>query len=172
MLTLKKPLLRITRGQSQYPLRAIDRDRFLIGAGSSCHLLLTHEQIPMIFAIVTPAEEGCHIEALHPVPKMLVNGQQQRSATLLSGDCLTIGPYEFEFLLQETQHALRTVAEDSEPLPKPTVEFRTVISDVPEKVQDLSAEDLVDRIARELELLEELGDYDDPPMTQTPRKTA
>ena len=73
MLTLKKPLLRITRGQSQFPLRAIDQKRFLIGAGSSCHLLLTHAKIPMIFALVQPTDDGCTIEAYHPVPPMLVN---------------------------------------------------------------------------------------------------
>ncbi len=176
MLTLKKPLLRITRGQSQFPLRAIDQKRFLIGAGSSCHLLLTHAKIPMIFALVQPTDEGCTIEAYHPVPPMLVNGEKKRTAELLSGDQLTIGPYEFEFLVQETEHTLRAVdgetvdevkAEEAE-----QPEFNSIIPDVPSRLTELSAEELVDRIARELNLIEELGDYDDPPMSQTPRKTA
>ncbi len=171
------PLLRIVRGKSQYPLRSIDREAFLIGAGSNCQIQLSAGEIPMNCAVLRPQGAECLIESLHPEPGMYVNGTLLRSARLQNGDHVAIGPYEFEFLSQQIleepdciplQSASPVIAERPFPL---------LIPQVPPNLSALSAEELVDRIERELELLELLGEFNDPPQEfymadEVPRKSA
>lgn len=171
------PLLRIVRGKSQYPLRSIDREAFLIGAGSNCQIQLSAGEIPMNCAVLRPQGAECLIESLHSEPAMYVNGSRLRSARLQSGDRVVIGPYEFEFLAQQ-------ISEEPACIPlhasSPVIAerpFPLLVPQVPPNLSALSAEELVDRIERELELLELLGEFDDPPLEfyeadEVPRKSA
>lgn len=179
MVTPNQPMLRILRGKSQYPLRAIDRSQFLIGAGSNCQIQLSAGEIPMIFAVLRLDDAGCcHVEAMHGEPAMLVNGTRQRSSNLRSGDRVSIGSYEFEFLSPAEHEGRDSLKLEAYAAAQPDIPYPLIIPQVPADLSALSAEELVDRIERELELLEMLGEFDDLPDSRSvtdqapPRKTA
>ena len=178
MVTPNQPMLRILRGKSQYPLRAIDQSQFLIGAGSSCQIQLSAGEIPMIFAVLRFDDEGCClVEAMHSEPAMIVNGTRQRSASLRHGDRVAIGSYEFEFLSPPGNEGQKSLKLDDFVAAQPNIPYPLIIPQVPADLSALSAEELVDRIERELELLELLGEFDDLPTGSVtdqahPRKTA
>ncbi|MBL4884765.1 MAG: hypothetical protein JKY95_09560 [Planctomycetaceae bacterium] len=163
-ISIQKPLLKVTRGKTKNPFRPIDSDRFLIGAGNCCQLQLSAEEIPMVYAIVHQVQGGCQIEALYSEPVMLVNGVEKQFAILQPGDSLSFGAYEFEYLLDQAEHVLRAtdVADQQvQPVVKQSVvpmqsEPVSLIPAVPEKIEDLTASELVARIEKELELLDEL----------------
>lgn len=178
MVTPNQPMLRILRGKSQYPLRAIDQSQFLIGAGSNCQIQLSAGEIPMIFAVLRLDDEGCClVEAMHSEPAMIVNGTRQRSVSLRHGDRVAIGSYEFEFLSPAGNEGQNSLKLDAFVAAQPNIPYPLIIPQVPADLSALSAEELVDRIERELELLELLGEFDDLPTESVtdhapPRKTA
>lgn len=174
MVMLQRPVFRILRGKSQFPLRAIDTEQFLLGAGNSCQLQVSAGEIPIIYAIVHRNGADCRIEAMHPHPPLLINGVAQQSASLLPGDRVSFGPYEMEFLLVQVEHELQTVAAEPAEIPGMAQEWGTIIPELPNDIAALSAEELVDRIEQELALLDEFGHYDDPEQVplKTPRKSA
>ncbi len=161
MQTVSQSLIRIVRGKSRFPLRVVDTARFLMGAGNCCQLKLSAVEIPMIYAILNPQGESCEIEAIHAQPPLFVNGVQQRTARLLAGDRFCFGPYEFEFLTKPISQELPAPLTDSQSSPANARSSFSVIPELPAKIADLSAEELVDRIALELELMEQLGHFDD-----------
>lgn len=170
---ISKPVLKITRGKTKFPFRKIESDRFLIGAGSCCQLQLSAEEIPMVYAIVHQVQGGYQIEALHSEPAMLVNGTRQQFAILQPGDKLTLGVYEFEFLIDRAEHVIRAMQEgthevaEKHPDPKP----QSLIPPVPVKIDELTASELVSRIEKELELIDQL-EAEEKQETESPRKIA
>ncbi len=170
---ISKPLLRITRGKTKFPFRAIESDRFLIGAGSCCQLQLSAGNIPMVYAIVHQVQGGYQIEALHSEPAMLVNGTKQQFAILQPGDKLNLGAYEFEFLIDQVEHVLRATPEEvQEVAQQPThSKPQSLIPPVPEKIDELTALQLVSRIERELELIDQL-ELEDEQQSKETRKIA
>ncbi len=170
---IRKPLLKITRGKTKFPFRAIESDRFLIGAGNCCQLQLSAENIPMVYAIVHQVQGGYQIEALHSEPPMLVNGTKQQFAILQAGDRLSLGAYEFEFLIDQAEHVLRATQEEAkETASQPILtEPRTLIPSVPTKIDELTASELVSRIEKELELIDQL-ETEDEQQSEKPRKIA
>jgi len=165
-IRIQRPLLKITRGKTKNPFRPIESDRFLIGAGSCCQLQLSAEEIPMVYAIVHQIQGGYQIEALYNEPRMLVNGSQKQFAILQAGDRLTLGPYEFEYLVEEAEHVLRTRAEESEQKEGSATEPKhapasSLIPPVPSQIEQMSASELVARIEKELELIDDLEKEED-----------
>ena len=177
-ISIQKPLLKITRGKTKNPFRPIDSDRFLIGAGSCCQLQLSAPEIPMVYAIVHQIQDGCQIEALYSEPAMLVNGEHKQFAILQAGDRLSFGPYEFEYLLDQTEHVLRTTEENlrtsvvGDPQSQSDPSADSLIQPVPAKIEDLSVPELVARIEKELALLDELEQEEQQEETEASRKIA
>lgn len=162
---IKKPVIRIARGKTQFPLRAIDHERFLVGAGSSCQLQLSAADIPMIHSVISPTSQGHRIESLSPCPELFVNGAVTREALLQPGDEFSIGGYRFEYLIGEYEHEFRTTDGQRDQASKPGVTGSIYPNQIePEDLEELSAADLVARLEQELELLDELGQYDDIPL--------
>ncbi len=170
---ISKPVLKITRGKTKFPFREIESDRFLIGAGSCCQLQLSADDIPMVYAIVHQVQAGYQIEALHSEPAMLVNGTKQQFAILQPGDKLTLGVYEFEFLIDQSEHVLRATQEGGQEATQqqPRVKPQSLIPPVPVKIDELTASELVARIEKELELIDQL-ESEEEPQAKSPRKIA
>lgn len=87
--------LEIQRGRTLYPRRPVLTDRFLIGAGSNCHLQLGGDGMPFLHSLLTVERGGVFIEAFVPWPELCVNGETLRTAHLADGDEITIGPFQF-----------------------------------------------------------------------------
>jgi len=104
-------LLIIERGISRHPARPISGERFLIGAGSNCHLQLGGD-IPLLHSIILPEEDHLWIDAVSPFPQLIVNGQPLREGELRRGDLLEIGEFVFQVEYRQPllQAALQTVA--------------------------------------------------------------
>lgn len=129
--------LRIERGRTQHPERPISETRFLIGAGSNCHLQLGGE-IPILHSVILQVESGLWIDAVVPEPALLVNRQPVRECQIFAGDLIEIG--DFVFTLQENK-AFSVGDEVSE-------------ADEDVDLSELSAENLVDLLAEEVSSLE------------------
>ena len=89
------PYLEILRGRTDFPLRPLELERFLIGAGSQCTLQLGGEGMPILHSLITRTAGGYQIEALASFPMLRINGQPARSGALTDGDLVMIGAFEF-----------------------------------------------------------------------------
>ncbi len=87
-------VLVIERGQTRFPRRPLDADRFLIGAGSNCHLQLGGD-MPILHSIIVPEGDHLWIDAVVPTPPLMVNGQQFRDGEIRAGDVIEIGSFVF-----------------------------------------------------------------------------
>ncbi len=141
----QKIWLEISRGKSKFRSRPVHQGRFLIGAGSTCHLQLGGDQIPMLHSVIETSEEGLAIEAIVSQPPLFINGQHRRSASLFEGDVVEIGPFEFRVHAQaETMHQVDEAA---------GIETE-VDHDFEDNISELSAGELVARIGE----LEDMAD--------------
>jgi len=86
--------LMIERGVSNYPVRPVIGERYLIGAGSNCQLQLGGE-IPLLHSIIIPEGDHLWIDAVSPTPPLFVNGQHLREGELNRGDVIAIGDFVF-----------------------------------------------------------------------------
>ncbi len=89
--------LEIRRGKTNFPLRPISGDRFLIGAGSHCHLQLGGEHVPMLHSLLVIQGKTAHLEAVVSEPPLVVNGEVRRVVDLSDEDTVSIGDFEFVF---------------------------------------------------------------------------
>jgi hypothetical protein len=89
--------LEIRKGRTGFPLRPISGDRFLIGAGSHCHLQLGGDSMPMLHSLLVIDGKRAYLEAVVPTPALQVNGQARRAVELVDEDHVTIGEFEFVF---------------------------------------------------------------------------
>lgn len=87
--------LEICRGRTQFPRRPVLTSRFLIGAGSNCHLQLGGDGVPFLHSIIDQSNGVVSIEAFTAQPELRINGQIVRSAVLADGDELSIGGFTF-----------------------------------------------------------------------------
>lgn len=136
--------LRVTRGGTRFPERPIDTERFLIGAGSNCHLKLGGG-IGILHSVVVVRGDVLWIDALISDPPLMVNGKKVRDGELKHGDVIEIGPFQFQLCKKALEPRNEEPVEEMEP----------------ESLEDLSAEELVDRLGEELEQLETIAETQD-----------
>jgi hypothetical protein len=142
----------ITRGRTESPLRPINCDRFLIGAGERCDLRLGGEGIPAVHSVVHIDGDEIWLETLADSPEVRVSGRPTRSAALEPGDELEIGC--FSLTLHRTASARQVAA--------PTI-YAASVSEIvtedevadPLDVEELTARQLVNLIDQEEALIEE-----------------
>lgn len=91
------PWLEIVRGKTSFPCRPIQKDRFLIGAGSQCDLQLGGTSTPMLHCLILATETEVSIEAFVPAPSLRIDGVATRSAELLGGELISIGGVDLRF---------------------------------------------------------------------------
>ena len=89
--------LEIRKGKTNFPLRPISGERFLIGAGSHCHLQLGGDHVPMLHSLLVIDGQTAHLEAVIAEPPLLVNGEARRMVELQDEDIVSIGDFEFVF---------------------------------------------------------------------------
>tara|TARA_R110002072_G_scaffold302603_1_gene486696 strand:- start:161144 stop:162073 length:930 start_codon:yes stop_codon:yes gene_type:complete len=143
----------ITRGRTDSPLRPINRDRFLIGAGERCDLRLGGEGMSAVHSVVHIDGRDIWLETLADSPEVRVNGRLTRSAALEPGDDLEIG--SFSLTLHRTSSA--------KPVLAPRIYGASVsetltdeeLANPLEEIEELTARQLVDLIDQEEALIEE-----------------
>lgn len=128
----------IERGVSRFPVRPILGDRYLIGAGSNCHLQLGGD-IPLLHSIIIPEEDHLWIDAVSPIPQLIVNGRQLREGPLKQGDVIVIG--DFVFCVAQKRS-----------VPQPVTPISVVLQP---DAASMSAAELVDLLEQDLENLED-----------------
>lgn len=137
----QKFALKIERGRTQHPERSISDDRFLIGAGSNCHLQLGGE-MPILHSVIIQTDDGLWIDSVVQQPQLLVNRQPVRDCQIIAGDLIEIG--DFVFSVQKSESAVRPdeieISQEEE-----NVDLR-----------ELNAEDLVDLMAEEIKVLDNI----------------
>ena len=143
-LAVDSPWIEIRGGRTRFPKRPINGHRLLIGSGSGCHLQLGGG-MPMAHSVIRRTHSGWTIEALVADPWLIVAGQHVRQATLHDGDVIEIGPFTL------VAH-LTAAAEDAllAPIDIPAVLAADRSPAFAEDINDISAEELVDRLATEL----------------------
>lgn len=138
-------VLEITRGRTRFRSRPVTGSRFLIGAGITCDLRLGAGDVPAIHSILTIHGGEVHLEAINPVPALVVNGKTVRETTLCDGDTIAIGEVELRAKMSVGKDPVNSQAV----IAKGRAE---ALDDVP--LSDLSAVDLIDRIEAEEQMID------------------
>ncbi len=138
--------LEIARGQTAHPLRPILGDRYLIGSGDWCDLCLGGPQMPVLHSVIHRDGEQIWIDAVAPAPELTINGVVTPFGEILPGDELSIGAFQFH--LRQNKQASKFTA-------VPSIDRVTTVPDLDE-LPNLSASELIDLLAGELELADEL----------------
>ena len=144
--------LEIVRGRTQFLRRPLQRERFLIGAGSNCDLQFA-DSVPMVHSVLTHRKGSWHIETLAGDPPLRVNGAEVRDAVLAEGDRIEIAG----FVLRFARHQI------AEPVPSEIVssdedsaEFSGLLEATAANPETLTAAELADHIESALNLLEQV----------------
>lgn len=143
--------LEIGRGKTSFPKRPITGDRYLIGSGDWCDLCLGGKQMPTLHSVIHRDGEQLWIDAVNASPELRINGQLATFAELTDGDCIEIGSFELTIHFSN----LKSSGAAS------TGPYRVVSAadaceiDEEQKLEDMSAAELVDLIEAEMEMVEE-----------------
>ena len=86
--------LQICRGQTEFPLRAIEGHRFLIGSAPECDLQLGGDVVTGLHSQVHVEKSSAWIETVAAYPPLIINDERCRTACLTDGDRILIGPFE------------------------------------------------------------------------------
>ncbi len=148
--------LEISRGRTQHPKRPLLWPRFLIGAGSNCHLQLGGDGVPFLHSIIDTTGSVARVEAFTAWPELRINGAVVQTTILTDGDEVEIGPFAFRFH-REACEVMDPVEADPEPM-------SAELAEIPEEdPASLSAAELISRIeameteVNEFESLERSG---------------
>jgi hypothetical protein len=139
----------ITRGRTKHPTRPIVRNRFLIGSGEWCDLRLGGA-MPVLHSVLRVDGASVWLEAVVDAPPLHVNGRAIGSCELKDGDEISIGAFSLKLCdARNVQH---------EALMKP-IDIEELLGldreEVEEDVSELSAAELLQRIERDEQLVEE-----------------
>lgn len=147
--------LEICRGQTDHPLRPIQNrhNRFLIGGDDDCDLQLGGTDIPALHSLLQFDGNDLWIEAIAPEPQLLVNRQAVNSCLLRNGDHIEIGAFELAVRLDRQQQQLDICHRPTgKLLSLPCLDLNTEFD--PDAVAELSAEELVDALDQEMQMIE------------------
>ena len=138
-------LLEIARGKTAQPLRPISGDRFLIGSGDWCDLRLGGLQIPVLHSVIHRDGSQIWIDAVAPAPELKINGLVTQFGELQVGDEIEIGTFQLKLRQNKQARNLSAV---------PAIDRVPTVPELDE-ISNLSASELVDLLAGELELADE-----------------
>lgn len=144
--------LKIARGRTGFPERPVQPGRFLIGAAAACDLRLGGVGIPALHSLIHNEAGGAWIDAIAPQPPLMVNGQPQHRYELHDGDLVAIGDFEFTVSQRPTEPNDDTNSPSD-------IDFEDAFEDGlgegDDALCELTAEELVDRLQEEFELVDE-----------------
>ena len=149
--------LEVVTGQTNFPLRPVTTGRYLIGAGSNCHLQLGGDGVPFLHSILLVEGSTVTIEAVVPSPSLRHNGQKVQIATLNHGDRISIDAFEIVARIDHQQLRNRPVQsvatfQSRSAEANPEEEWREFDE---EELGELTAAELVDRLGDEFEIIEQ-----------------
>ncbi len=150
--------LEVRRGRTRFPHRPLALDRILIGAGTNCHLQLGSD-LPMLHTLLTREQGRWRVEAIAPEPALLVNGTTCRCQTLCANDVIRIAEFEFVYRCEDgKQHDrkrhVRAQTDGGSASGRRSAQLRSVCR---EEASSPSADQLVNRLEQELDLIDQLG---------------
>ena len=114
-----KVVLEIVRGQARELVRPVAGPVFLMGTGTDCDLVLGDPQFPEVYAYLFVTQQGVSLRHLGAGPILIVNGRVLEVTSLLDGDVLRTGRYEFQIHINW----------DSSPEPSPNRRSKTSASE-------------------------------------------
>lgn len=136
--------LEIRRGKTNFPLRPVSGDRFLIGAGSHCHLQLGGDDVPMLHSLLVIENNKAYLEAVVCTPPLVINGESHREVELHDEDTVQIGLFEFVFHCIAACEPSSQVATNSAPMISVSLAH-----DTEEDLASLSMAELIQRMEDE-----------------------
>jgi predicted component of type VI protein secretion system len=92
--------LEITQGSTRRRVRLIDTPVFMIGSDQDCDLMLGDPQFPEIYAYLFIRDGRVSIRRLGDGPVMSIAGEITDACTLVDGDVIRTGPFEFRVNIQ------------------------------------------------------------------------
>lgn len=140
--------LQVTRGRTKHPTRPIIRNRFLIGSGEWCDLRLGGA-MPVLHSVLRVDGTSVWLEAVVDAPPLHVNGRATGSCELKDGDEISIGAFSLKLC------DARDVRHEALMKPIDIEELFGLDRDDEEDVSELSAAELLQRIERDEQLVEE-----------------
>lgn len=135
--------LRIASDTGRHPIEPIGPGEFRIGSGPGCHLRFEGASIPDVQVVLLADRDSVLLRCTSEAPPVIVNGAEETEYRLCDGDLLEVGSHRLLFRLIAAQNRI-TLDEEAFVSPENSAEER-------------SAEDLVDSINTQIELVEELS---------------
>src|SRR4051794_26522508 len=107
--------LEITRGRARNKVRRVDVPVFLIGSARDCDLVLADADFPEIHTYMYVNRGGVSVRRIAETPALVVDGREVQSATIVDGQKLQLGRYEFEVRIDRPVKVEPSGDEDHEP---------------------------------------------------------
>lgn len=146
-------VLEVVRGSTRFPRRPVLTDRFLVGGSPACDLHLGGEELPPYHSLIVHQQGTYRWEAVMPEPAVLHNNRLEDWFELHDGDRVAIGEFELAVhleLIEEVAASVGVRAEDLDAADTIAIQDRSAF----ELAARMSAEDLVDRLEREMSAVE------------------
>jgi predicted component of type VI protein secretion system len=132
--------LEILRGRARNKLRRIDVPVFLIGSARDCDVVLADADFPDVHPYLYVNRGGVSVRRIAENPPLIVDDCDVQSATIVDGQRLQIGRYEFEVRIDRPikvdgpLESEETVSEipfpNSEPEPPGLALVRALLDDI------------------------------------------
>lgn len=135
---------RVASSTGRQPIEPIAVGEFLIGSGAQCQLRFGDCDIPEIHTTLNVQQDVVMLTCRASRPALRLNGMPENECKLADGDLIEIGPHRLLFRMASAANRI-TLDED---------EFNS--SSTP-----TSAEELVDRLDEQIQLVEELSQTPD-----------
>ena len=142
--------LAVARGKTQFPQRPISVEKFLIGSGQVCDLRLGGDSVPPLHCVIHSDGTDTWIDAVVNAPALLINGAITTSARICAGDQLKIGEFEFVVCNDDSAVAITNAVPSNVP-----VDEEVTDEELGQLISDMTAEQLVDQLEKDIALLEE-----------------
>jgi len=136
--------LRLASRTTRHPIEPLSPGKFAIGSDVGCQLRLGEDGIPGVHTILDVEADCVHVRCVVSEPQLLVNGQPAQQCDLHDGDLVEIGTHRM---------LLRLLSADGR-IPLDEDAF-VVTAEV--EAAEASAEQLVDRLGEQLDVIEELA---------------
>ena len=138
---------RIASATGRQPIEPIALGKFLIGSASQCHLRFGNSEIPEVHTVLNVERDAVLLQSSVTDPPILVNGLAETECRLSDGDMLELGDHRMLFRFAASEQRI-TLDEE---------QFDQRLSSGEVRVDNVvSAEQLVDRLEEQINLVEEL----------------
>lgn len=108
MANLPRVRLEVVRGRARRPWRDMTGNAFLIGSTSDSDLVLGDPQFPAAHSYLLRSPRRVSLRYRGEGPEVTVNGRSTTQTTVVDGDWIRTGPYEFRVHIQWPQPIVRS----------------------------------------------------------------